>query len=84
MTLPKGILFIGEPDTGKTFAAKVLASEIDRKVYHIKAHDLFSEDVNDPNEMLYTIFYNVIEHAQKTKIPCIIFLDEIENIISSV
>ncbi len=84
LTLPKGILFIGEPDTGKTFAAKVLASEIDRKVYHIKAHDLFSEDVNDPNEMLYTIFYNVIEHAQKTKIPCIIFLDEIENIISSV
>ncbi len=84
LTVPKGILLVGEPHTGKSFVVRVLASEIDRKVYHIKAHDLFSEDVTDPNEMLYTIFYNIIVHVQKTKAPCIIFLDEIENIISSV
>lgn len=74
---------VGKPETGKTFAAKVFASEIDHKMYHIKAHDLFSEDVIDPNEMLYVIFYTIIDHVQKTKESCIIFLDEIEKIISS-
>jgi len=80
---PKGILFVGGPETGKTFAAKVFASEIDRKMYHIQAHDLFSEDIADPNEMLYIIFYNIIDYVQKTKESCIIFLDEIEKIVDS-
>jgi len=61
----------------------VLASEIDRKMYHIKAHDLFSENVNNPNEMLYNIFYDITNHVQKTKESCVIFLDEIEQIITS-
>lgn len=80
---PKGILFVGEQETWKTFAARVLASEIDRKMYHIKAHDLFSENVNNPNEMLYNIFYDITNHVQKTKESCVIFLDEIEQIITS-
>jgi len=80
---PKGILFVGEQETGKTFAARVFASEINRKMYHIKAHDLFSENVSNPNEMLYNIFYDIIDHVQKTKESCVIFLDEIEQIITS-
>lgn len=80
---PKGILFVGEQETWKTFAARVLASEIDRKMYHIKSHDLFSENINNPNEMLYNIFYDITDHVQKTKEPCVIFLDEIEQIITS-
>ncbi len=79
----KGILFVGEPETGKTFAAKMFASEVDLKMYHIKAHDLFSEDIADPNEMLYVIFYNIIDNVRQTKESCIIFLDEIEKIITS-
>jgi SpoVK/Ycf46/Vps4 family AAA+-type ATPase len=61
----------------------VFASEIDRKMYHIKAHDLFSESSADPNQMLYIIFYSIIDHINKTKESCIIFLDEIEKIIHS-
>jgi len=83
VSLPKGILFVGEPGTGKSFAAKVLASEIGRKMYHIKAHDLFSENIIDPNEMLYAIFNTIIKSTQDTQKPCIVFLDEIEKIISS-
>ena len=84
LSLPKGILFVGDTETGKTLAAKVFASEIEHKLYHIKAHDLFSENVDDPNEMLYVIFYSIIDNIQKTKEPCVVFLDEIEKIISSV
>lgn len=81
--LSKSILLSGDADTGKTFAAKVLASEIGRKMYHIKAHDLFSEDVLDPNGMLYFLFSSIVERTQQTQEPCIIFLDEIEKIIDS-
>jgi len=77
-------LFHGESGTGKSFFAKVLASEINRKMYHIKYYDLFSEDITNPNDLLYSIFYNIIERAKTTKEPCIIFLDEIEKIISSI
>jgi len=83
ISLPKSILFSGPTDTGKTFAAKVLASEIGRKMYHIKAHDLFSEENLDPNAMLYYLFSSIIEKTQEIKEPCIIFLDEIEKIIDS-
>lgn len=83
IALPKSILFSGSTDTGKTFAAKLLASEIGRKMYHIKAHDLFSEENLDPNAMLYFLFSSIIEKTQETKEPCIIFLDEIEKIIDS-
>lgn len=83
IALPKSILFSGSSDTGKTFAAKLLASEIGRKMYHIKAHDLFSEENLDPNAMLYFLFSSIIEKTQETKEPCIIFLDEIEKIIDS-
>lgn len=83
LSLPKGVLFVGEPETWKTFAAKMFASEIDRKMYHIKASDLFSEDSTDPNQMLYIIFYSIIDHINKSKESCIIFLDEIEKIIES-
>lgn len=83
VALPKSILFSGSSDTGKTFAAKLLASEIWRKMYHIKAHDLFSEENLDPNAMLYFLFSSIIEKTQETKEPCIVFLDEIEKIIDS-
>lgn len=83
LSLPKGILFVGEPETWKTFAAKMFASEIDRKMYHIKASDLLSEDSTDPNQMLYVIFYSIIDHVNKNKESCVIFLDEIEKIIES-
>lgn len=61
----------------------MFASEIGRKMYHIKAHDLFSENVEDPNAMLYSVFYSIIDNIQKNKESCIVFLDEIEKIVDS-
>ena len=81
---PKSVLFSWSAMTGKTFAAKILASELGRKMYHIKRHDVFSEENTDINLMLTDIFYTIIEHVQEKKEPCVIFLDEVEKMIDSV
>lgn len=80
---PKAILLSWPKETGKTFAAKILAAETNRKMYHITYHDVFSEEATDPNQMLSDIFYTITEHVQENQWPCVIFLDEIEKMIDS-
>ena len=77
LQLPKTILLYGKPNLGKTYAANVLASELWRKMYHIKSYDIFTWWFSDPNIMLDTIFKSAIDKKE----PCIIFLDEIESFI---
>lgn len=80
----KSILFVGDHATWKTFAAKVLASEINRTMYHIQAHDLSSEDESESKKyMLSKIFSRIIEHISSTRGSCIIFLDGIERIVGN-
>jgi len=81
---PKSVLFSWSAMTGKTLAAKILASELKRKVYHIRRHDVFSEENTDINLMLTDIFYTIIEHVQEEEEPCVVFLDEVEKMIDSV
>ena len=73
--IPKTILLYWKPNLWKTYAANVLASELWRKMYHIKSYDIFTGWLSDPNAMLDAIF----TWAIKMKEPCIIFLDEIED-----
>lgn len=83
ITPPKSILLSWPKETGKTLAAKILAAETNRKMYHITYHDVFSEEATDPNQMLSDIFYTITEHVQEEQWPCVIFLDEIEKMIDS-
>lgn len=73
--IPKTILLYWKSNLWKTYAANVLASELWRKMYHIKSYDIFTGWLSDPNAMLDAIF----SWAIKMKEPCIIFLDEIED-----
>ena len=73
--IPKTILLYWKSNLWKTYAANVLASELWRKMYHIKSYDIFTGWLSDPNAMLDVIF----TWAIKMKEPCIIFLDEIED-----
>jgi len=75
LPLPKTILLYGWHNLWKTFAANLLASELGRKMYHIKSYDIYTWWYSDPNEMLDAIF----TWAIRQKEPCIIFLDEMEN-----
>ena len=74
-SIPKTILLYWKENLWKTYAANVLASELKRKMYHIRSYDIFTWGFSDPNAMLDAIFNWVI----KKKEPCIIFLDEIED-----
>jgi AAA+ superfamily predicted ATPase len=75
LPLPKTILLYGWHNLWKTFTANLLASELNRKMYHIKSYDIYTWWYSDPNEMLDAIF----TWAIKQKEPCIIFLDEMES-----
>lgn len=71
--LPTGVLFYGPPGTGKTIAAKALAKEVDWALLISSGTDL----ARDPNALdkLYT-------QAKELR-PCIIFVDEADNLIRS-
>ena len=73
--IPKTILLCWSLNSWKSYAANVLATELWRKMYHIKSYDIFTWWFSDPNAMLDAIF----TWAIKKKEPCIIFLDEIES-----
>ena len=77
-TIPKTILLYGKPNLWKTYAANVLATELWRKMYHIRSYDIFTGWFSDPNKMLDEIFDLVTRKEE----PCIIFLDEIEDFAS--
>ena len=73
--IPKTVLLCWSLNSWKSYAANVLATELWRKMYHIKSYDIFTWWFSDPNAMLDAIFTGAI----KKKEPCIIFLDEIES-----
>ena len=75
LPIPKTILLYWSTNSWKSYAANVLATELWRKMYHIKSYDIFTWWFSDPNAMLDAIF----TWAIKKKEPCIIFLDEIES-----
>ena len=73
--IPKGVLLVGPPGTGKTMLVKALANELDVPLYLIKATSLIGEHVGDSASKIQELF----EKAQKTA-PSIIFIDEIDAI----
>lgn len=73
--LPKGIIFYGEPGTGKTLFAKVLASVCNLKIFKI---DL--GDVENESEICRHIKKMFTQAAQE-KEPTMVFFDEVDKIL---
>ncbi|MEW6555864.1 MAG: AAA family ATPase [Elusimicrobiota bacterium] len=74
----KGILLYGPPGCGKTFIAKVLASEGNINFIDIKGPEFLSEKVGQAEEKIRDVFIRAREN-----VPCILFFDEIDAIASS-
>ena len=73
--IPKGVLLIGSPGTGKTLLAKAVAGESGVPFYSISGSDFVEMYVGVGASRVRDLF----ETAKKTA-PCIIFIDEIDAV----
>ncbi|NDD58379.1 MAG: ATP-dependent zinc metalloprotease FtsH [Chlamydiae bacterium] len=73
--IPKGVLCIGAPGTGKTLIAKAVAGEADRPFFTISGSDFVEMFVGVGASRIRDMF----EQAKK-QAPCIIFMDEIDAV----
>ena len=76
--IPRGILFSGEPGTGKTLLAKAVAGESDVPFIYMNASNFIELYVGTGAKRVRELFNVARKHE-----PCIIFIDEIDAIGSS-
>lgn len=73
--IPKGILMVGHPGTGKTLLAKAVAGEANVPFFSISGSDFVEMFVGTGASRVRDMF----KTAQKSA-PCIIFIDEIDAV----
>ncbi|GAB2890294.1 ATP-dependent zinc metalloprotease FtsH [Uliginosibacterium flavum] len=73
--IPRGVLMVGSPGTGKTLLAKAIAGEAKVPFYSISGSDFVEMFVGVGASRVRDMF----ENAKKTA-PCIIFIDEIDAV----
>ncbi|MFH0813683.1 MAG: ATP-dependent zinc metalloprotease FtsH [Pseudomonadota bacterium] len=73
--IPKGVLLIGAPGTGKTLLAKAIAGEAKVPFFSISGSDFVEMFVGVGASRVRDLFIQGKKHA-----PCIIFIDEIDAV----
>ncbi|MEY2407781.1 MAG: cell division protease FtsH [Verrucomicrobiota bacterium] len=73
--IPKGILMVGAPGTGKTLLAKAIAGEADAAFFSISGSDFVEMFVGVGASRVRDMF----DQARKNT-PCLVFIDEIDAV----
>jgi cell division protease FtsH len=73
--IPKGVLLVGAPGTGKTLLGRAVAGEAGVPFYYISGSDFVEMFVGVGASRVRDLF----EQAKKTS-PCIVFVDEIDAV----
>ncbi len=74
-SMPKGILLVGPPGTGKTMLAKAVAGEADVPFFSMSGSEFVEMFVGMGASKVRDLFKQA-----KEKAPCIVFIDEIDTI----
>ena len=73
--IPRGVLMVGSPGTGKTLLAKAIAGEAKVPFFSISGSDFVEMFVGVGAARVRDMFENAKKHS-----PCIIFIDEIDAV----
>jgi len=73
--IPKGVLLMGSPGTGKTLLARAVAGEANVPFYHISGSEFVEMFVGVGASRVRDLFNKAKKNA-----PCIVFIDEIDAV----
>jgi transitional endoplasmic reticulum ATPase len=71
----KGVLFTGDPGTGKTMLARIIASQAEATFYEVSGPQIFSKWYGQSEELLRRIFQDAATQKR-----AIVFFDEIDSV----
>ncbi|KAK0411638.1 hypothetical protein QR680_005762 [Steinernema hermaphroditum] len=74
----KGVLLFGPPETGKTMIERCVASQCNATFFNISASSLTSKWVGEGVKLVRALFA-----IARLKLPSIIFIEEIDSLLSS-
>lgn len=73
--IPKGVLLVGAPGTGKTLMSRAVAGEADVPFYHISGSEFVEMFVGVGASRVRDLF-----RKAKRSLPCIVFIDELDAV----